>query len=288
MADSVGTASTTSRSEVTRAIWFWTWVLALGGVALLATAAVDLIRDSGDGAVVALAFVGLGLAFGPLVFPRLYRFSAGGQGYAFELSREIADLKAPHTADLIDRQGAGLAEAAYAYATAHTVLRYDGEDPARARLQDHFVNTASASALAQAYDRAEVQRLFRNGPPVVRVLVLGLMLGDPSLADAATIGSAITESRSGDEQYHGLRLALVVGPRLPPEERASLSRAIANDPAIGRDPDRSRLGARVLDVLAGGVGAGGERVSGDDADQAPSGDDAARAAAGTATATPTA
>jgi hypothetical protein len=250
MADPVGTASTTSRGEISRAVWSWTCVLALGGVVLLATATVDLVRGSGDGAVIALAFVGLALALGPVVFPRVHRFSIGADGFSFELSREIAEqLHAPGTARLLDRQGAGLAEAAYAYAAAHTVLRGDGYDNARVRLQDHFVDASAASALVQSYDGDELRRLFQEGPPVVRVLVLGLMRGDPSLADAATIGSAITESRSANEQYHGLRLAEVVGPRLSPEERRRLARVIEAEPSIHPGSDRSRLRAQVLTLL---------------------------------------
>jgi len=250
MADPPGTASTSSPREISRAIWFWTWVLALGGVALLATATVDLVRDRGDGAVIALAFVGLALALGPVVFPRVHRLSIGPHGFSFELSREIAEqLHAPRTAELVDRQGAGLAEAAYAYAAAHTVLRGEGYDAARTRLQDHFVDSAAASALVQSYDSDEVRRLFQEGPPVVRVLVLGLMWGDRSLADATTIESAITESRSANEQYHGLRLAEVVGPRLPVDEQRHLAQVIEDEPSIRRGSDRAQLRDRVLAQL---------------------------------------
>jgi hypothetical protein len=263
--------STSARREVSRIIGFWTWVLALGGGALLVTATVDLVRGTGDGAILSLAFVGLALALGPLVFPRLYRFSVGVHGFSFELSREIAELKAPRTAELVDRQGAGLAAAAYAYAAAHTVLRRDGDGAARIRLQDHFVNTAAASALVQAYDRKEVQRLFRTGPPVVRVLVLGLMRGDPSLADAETVVSAITESRSANEQYHGLLLAKDVAPRLSADERRRLTHAVESDPQIRPETDRAQLRDEVLGALSRADGEPGDR------DETPGGDDHTRA-----------
>ena len=121
--------------------------------------------------------------------------------------------------------------------------------PARIRLQDHFVDTASASALVQQYDKDEVRKLFRDGPPVVRVLVLGLMLGDQSLADVDTIESAITESRTANEQYHGLQLAKRVGRSLLTSDRQRLWTAIQHEP-IDEFSDRAKLSRDVLELLA--------------------------------------
>ena len=239
----------------------WTWVVGLAGAALAAAAAVDLIVGEGDGTIVALVFVGVFLALGPVLLPRIVRGSVGVHGFTFELARSIAELGAEDTARRVDRWGGGLTEAADAYATAHTVLSGYAYADARTRLQDHFVEEAAASALVQQYDADEVRALFRNAPPVVRVLVLGLMQGDPSLADAATIEAAITQSRTANEQYQGLRLAKVVGPRLRVDDRRRLRAAIAADPMIRKAHDRSTLSAEVLVLLAddeGPNGSGGE------------------------------
>ena len=136
----------------------------------------------------------------------------------------------------------------------HTVLAGEDVRDARIRLQDHFVEAAAASALVQQYDAAEVQRLFREGPPVVRVLVLGLMLGDPSLADVETIVSAITDSRTANEQYQGLRLAERVGRRLPRDDRRRLRKAIEGEPIPAGGHGRTQLRASVLVLLAGDEG----------------------------------
>jgi len=232
-----------------RAVRAWTWLVALGGAALVAVAADEIVGGDGDSEAAWLVLAGVVLAVGPILFGRLTRPSAGPTGFRFDFSQEIAGLGARDTAERIDRWGGGLAEAAYAYASAHSVLAGDDMRDARIHLQDHFVDAAAASSLVQQYDADEVRQLFRDGPPVVRVLVLGLMLGDPSLADAATIESAITSSRTANEQYQGLRLAERVGRRLPPDDRRRLRQAIEREP-IPAGHTRTQLRASVLVLLA--------------------------------------
>jgi hypothetical protein len=244
------TSAATTRGPVSPLVRAWTWLVALGGATLVAVAAAEIVDGEGDGGASWLLLAGGILAVGPIVFDRLTRVSVGPAGLRFDLSLEIADLGAQDTAVRIDRWGGGLAEAAHSYASAHTVLAGEDVRDARIRLQDHFVEAAAASALVQQYDAAEVQRLFREGPPVVRVLVLGLMLGDPSLADVETIVSAITDSRTANEQYQGLRLAERVGRRLPRDGRRRLRKAIEGEP-IPAGHARTQLRASVLVLLAG-------------------------------------
>ena len=241
-----------SSTNAPRTVRAWTWLLALGGLALMIAVAVDVIAGDGDAQVVALGFVGALLVVGPAFLARMSRVSVGARGPTFELSRGIADLDAPKTARLVDDRGAGLAEAADAYAAAHTVLAGNEHKAARVRLQDHFVEAAAASALVQQYDAAELHRLFTTAPPVLRVLVLGLMQGDPSLADVDTIASAIRESRTANEQYQGLRLAATVGPRFAAAERRRLVAAIEGDPLIPDSADRSYLKTKALTALTRG------------------------------------
>lgn len=247
--DQTATAPAAGRPRTDRA---WRWVIGVGGAVLAGAAAIDVVTDDGDGPVTWLLVVGAVLATLPLWIDRLTRVRVGADGLHFDLSKEIAELGARDTAKRIDEWGGGLAEATYAYASAHTVLRDDERDhtmrPARIRLQDHFVDTASASALVQQYDEDEVRKLFRKGPPVVRVLVLGLMLGDQSLADVGTIESAITESRTANEQYLGLQLAKRVGRRLSRADRAQLRKAIQHESIPGGR--RTELRAEVLVLLA--------------------------------------
>lgn len=227
----------------------WTWLAALAGAGLLAASAVDVIGGDGGAEVVGLAMTGAFLVLAPVVFHEAPARALGGDACGSVLARTIADLGAPDTARRIDRWGDGLAEAAAACAAAHTLL--DGTEllAARRRLDDHLARTAAASALVQQYDATELRSLFRGGPPVVRTLVLGLMTGDPSLADADTIEAAVTESRTANEQYQGLRLARKVGPRLVPEDRRRLRAAIAADPMVRTDRARTTLSAEVLVLL---------------------------------------
>lgn len=250
MSDRTTTTTPTSGGRGSRLVRAWTWLVGLGGAALVAVATAEIVDGEGDGGVSWLLLAGGILAVGPILFDRLTRLSVGPAGLRFDLSLEIERLGAQHTAVQIDRWGGGLAEAAQSYASAHTVLAGDDVRDARLRLQDHFVDAAAASALVQQYDAAEIRRLFREGPPVVRVLVLGLMLGDQSLADVDTIVSAVTDSRTANEQYQGLRLAERVGRRLRADDRRRLRQAIESEPIPGGGHDRTQLRASVLVLLA--------------------------------------
>jgi hypothetical protein len=262
------TSAATTGVRVSPLVRAWTWLVALGGAALVAVAAAEIVDGEGDGGASWLLLAGGILAVGPILFDRLTRRSVGPAGLRFDLSVEIADLGAQDTAVRIDQWGGGLAEAAHAYASAHTVLAGEDMRDARIRLQDHFVDVAAASALVQQYDAAEVRRLFRDGPPVVRVLVLGLMLGDPSLADVETIVSAVTDSRTANEQYQGLRLAEQVGRRLPRDDRRRLRKAIEGEPIPAGGHARTQLRASVLVLLA-------DDAAGDDGDDGHAGTDPA-------------
>jgi hypothetical protein len=171
--------------------------------------------------------------------------SASGLDLAF--SREIAELGAPRTAKILDRTD--LASYAESYGFVHDDLRHPDFRNARVHLQDLLVERASAAARRQKFDAAEVRSLFKEGSPIVRVLVLGLMEGDLSLADGATILSAIIDSRSGNEQYHGLWLALHCWRNLSKSERVAVQSAIVDSPFIADDKDRQRLAEQIATQL---------------------------------------
>jgi len=57
---------------------------------------------------------------------------------------------------------------------------------------------------------------------VVRVLILGLMKGNTTLADFGVIKMAISESETNTEQYHALILAERCWDRLSPDERTAI------------------------------------------------------------------
>jgi len=100
------------------------------------------------------------------------------------------------------------------------------------------VERAAAVARREKFDASEVRRLFQNAAPTMRVLAIGLMQGDPSLADGPTIVEAIANSRSANEQYQGLKLTEQCWPRLTPSYRDG---ACCNR---GRPGDQGRLYSR--------------------------------------------
>ena len=167
-------------------------------------------------------------------------------GLELRLSREIADLGAPKTAQILERTE--LATFAESYAFIYEELRDSKYLEARIYLQDRLVECAAAVARRQKFDASEVRTLFRNGSPMIRVLTLGLMEGDPSLADDAAILSAVGDSRSGNEQYHGLKLAVLCWQKLPKSSQQALKSLVRENSYIQQDSERWNLAEHLLNL----------------------------------------
>jgi len=106
-------------------------------------------------------------------------------------------------------------------------------------------STAAEPDSARRRMAAEVRTLFANGSPEVRVLAIGLMKGDPSLADGATILAAIADPRSPSEQYQGLELAKVCWPQLSRSYRSAIQSVIADNSDIRTGTDRAEVAAEL-------------------------------------------
>jgi hypothetical protein len=155
------------------------------------------------------------------------------------LSKAIVELGAPKAAELLEQSGlTGLVES-------YEFVRRELSDPsyenARIRLQDALVEQAASLSRTQKLDPTEVRRMFRDGSPLLRVLTLGLMEGDPSLADASVIMSAVSTSRTANEQFHGLKLAQLLWRNLSTAERAAVLAAADADPRVAQDSDRKAI-----------------------------------------------
>lgn len=228
------------RPPLTLPSW-WVFVVAILGLMLVAAAAVDLTVGDAGSQIAVLAVAGVLLVVLPLVLDRVSSLDLGPSGFRFELSREIAAQGAVSTAQLIDRSASDLPVAAEVYSRIHARGLGD-EDPTeravRIRLEHELVDDATISARLHKYDADEVRRLFLQGSPVVRVLVLGLMLGDYSLASVNVLRSAIGDPRTANEQYHGLVLANRLKHRLSPRARSELTETIRNDAVIWRSRSR--------------------------------------------------
>ncbi|TWD83076.1 hypothetical protein FB561_4231 [Kribbella amoyensis] len=214
----------------------------LTGAALIVAVVIEFFRD--DEVSTAALIVGAVLLVLPLVVDRLEKFSVTPQGFDFEFTQQVANLGAPKTAGLLEQTG--MARDLETYAFVYNELTDPDLLPYRKRLLDKLVAEATSAATTHRFDAEEVHKLFYAGSPVMRVLALGLMEGDPSLLSPDILRSAIAESRTGNEQYHGLKLAERAWPRLSQPTRTELSALIRSDVHIHEDPDRTRLAQRIL------------------------------------------
>jgi hypothetical protein len=215
------------------------WLAGMAGLGLVVLVCVQAVRKDENGALVALALVGAALLVIPLVYQRLESLKVSATTVELTLSKTIVELGAPKAAQLLERSGlTGMVES-------YEFVRRELADPsytnARIRLQDALVDQAASLSRTQKLDAQEVQRIFRDGSPLLRVLTLGLMEGDPSLADTSVVVSAIATSRTANEQYQGLVLAKLLWRTLSAGERAAILSAADADPRIEHDPDRKAI-----------------------------------------------
>ena len=220
-----------------------TLLLGLVGLALLAAAAARVIYTSSGAGIVTLIIVGAVLLISPFVIARVERLNANSAGFELPLTREIAEMGAPNAARILD--STDLARFAESYAVAGKELSDSRFEAARAHLQSLLVQRAAALAHQEKFEAAEVRTLFTNGTPEIRVLAIGLMKGDPSLADGATILAAIADPRSPNEQYQGLELAKVCWPQLSRSYRSAIQSVIADSSGIRTSNDRAEIAAEL-------------------------------------------
>ncbi|TFD49127.1 hypothetical protein E3T55_11670 [Cryobacterium frigoriphilum] len=176
------------------------------------------------------------LMVSPFLIDRLENLTVGTTGVELRLSVTVAELGAPKTALLLDHSD--LAAAVESYAFVRTVLTDPRHLNAKVVLQDSLVAQAVALANREKFSATEVRLLFREGPPIVRTLALGLMQGNPDLADGTSIFTAVSRSQTGNEQYHALVLARLCWRDLSPADRGAILAAVDADPFIAGDADR--------------------------------------------------
>lgn len=203
---------------------------------MLVTSIVALFADVDRTSLFAVLVAGLLLLIMPTVVDRI-RTQRLGQ-FEVQLVRQIAG-SARGAAQTLQRLGLG--RELDAYATVYTELRGPELKDVRGMVLDRIVDRVAGAARVEKFDKDEVKAMFTEGTPVVRVLALGLMEGDPSLVDAAVLLEAVSRSSSGNEQYHALRLVRDQWSRLSPAERANLRSAIEASPQIEPGTARHRV-----------------------------------------------
>jgi len=233
-----------------------TVLLGVVGLALLAAAAARVIYTSGAG-IVTLMVIGAILLISPFVITRVERLSANARGLELPLAREIAEAGAPNAARILDRTDLG--RFAESYAVVRAELAGPSHEAALVHLQDLLNQRAAALARQEKFEPAEVRTMFASASPAPRAVALGLMKGDPSLADGATILAAIADPRSPGEHYQGLELAKLCWSHLSRSYRSAIQSVIASDVAPEPDSARRRMAAEVRTLpttrrRAGGAG----------------------------------
>jgi hypothetical protein len=211
-------------------------IVAVIGLALLAFGVAKVTGTAGDTGVVTLIIVGALLLVSPFLIGQVEGLSVSVTSINIRFARDISELGAPKAAQIL--RHANLASFAETYAFIHEELAHEEMYwDAKIKLQDSLVRRCAAISSRERFRASEVRRLFRDGPPMIRVLALGLMQGDPSLVDGATIKAALLEPRSNNEQYQGLLLARDSWAALPAYDRQITHKAIKSadmPPVSGR------------------------------------------------------
>jgi hypothetical protein len=220
------------------------WLLAVSGVALAGVGAYRVVVSAGGSAGIAAVTAGSLLLVSLFVISRVEQLSVTTSGLDMRLSRDVADAGAPKAARILDRTD--LAWYAQSYSFIHEELGADAYRNAKMHLQDLLVERAAAVARREKFDASEVRTLFRNAAPTMRVLALGLMQGDPSLADGPSIVDAIANSRSANEQFQGLRLTEQCWQHLTSAYREAARAAIEASPEIETGGSRRALAEKIL------------------------------------------
>src|SRR4051812_8861784 len=219
------------------------WLAALTGVSLVVFVCVQAVRTDQSEPLIALALVGAVLLVVALVYQRLESLKVSATAVELRLSKTIVELGAPKAAEMLEQSG--LTGMVQSYEFVRRELSGTAYRAAQTRLQDALVEQAAALARTQRFDPREVRRIFHEGSPLLRVLTLGLMEGDPSLGDVSIVVSAVSTSRTANEQYHGLALATLLWRHLSPGDRAAVLAVAGADPWVGAGTDRKA----VLDEL---------------------------------------
>ncbi len=214
-------------------------VLVVAGVVMLGIGATSALREASIGVTAIPIAAGFLLVLTPFVLDRLEEIPTGDPGLPLRLTRTVRELGGTRTAKILE--STDLVRFADSYGFINHVLDGPQYRAAKVHLQDTLISRAAEIAMTNSFDSAEVRTLFREGPPVVRALALGLMDGDLALADAESVLSAVADSRSANEQLHGLQLASRTWHKLSPEQRRAILDHVKADPRIASHSDRARL-----------------------------------------------
>jgi hypothetical protein len=219
------------------------WILGVPGLLTLGAGVWKALTSNSGTAGGVLVIAGVLLLVAPFMIDRLERVAVGSAGLELGLSRDIAEQGAPKAAAIIDRSE--LAQLTEAYGVLRDVLPAPEYTTARTYVQDVLVRRAATIAEREKFDAAEIRALFANGTPVMRVMVLGLMSGDPSLVDVRSLAEGIVRPATRTEQYEALRLTEWLWERFSEYERAML-RSATQGVRLPKNSRRAPIAEKIL------------------------------------------
>jgi hypothetical protein len=217
------------------------------GALLLAAGVVALFPGEEVGGI-AMVFFGVVLLVLALFFHRLEEVKWQFAGNTFR-----AKLAAVAGPDLVrELETAGLADDISAYTFIHETLgETEAYKAAKIRLQDTLVYKVKDAGLVNRPSKEEIMTLL-SGSPAERVLALGFVYSDPRLQTVEVLEGSILRPRSGNEQYHAMKIAKSRVSDFSSSDRSLLVEFVRDRPYQGRDTsNRDVLAQQIIDFVEG-------------------------------------
>ena len=232
--------------------------LAAGGLLVFAGGVLAAFATRTGSGSTALIGVGTGVLLLAVLGDRIEVLEIAGAKLSLrDLAKDrlaLSDAKAaagdPSAARELRHQGLALARLANEYGHRRRSMR---GGPDRTRVLERIIGQLEQLAQDHGFDPAVVWEWFDRGDPEARITAIGLMHGDPKLRDPFVVLSAIQDSRTAFEQFHGLRLAWEMLPDLSQLEREWVKDSVEEARASGRfgdDRERWKLSEAILERLA--------------------------------------
>ena len=234
---------------------------ALLGLVVLVAGGVAVFRTDNELGATALVAAGVAIAGVSVFGNRIEALEAGGVRVELEREARTAQLQArraraagrPERAEALERKAEGLLAAATVVGSRYEDLR--SSEPSswdRTSRMEGLLREARALD-TDVLGPADVARIFDERTDGGRIAALALAEAAPRLATADMLVSAIGESRSSFEQYHGLMAARAALGHLDAGARARLRatlETVLDGPLGDHSSDRRILARRILDDLA--------------------------------------
>ena len=140
----------------------------------------------------------------------------------------------------------GLTGAAGIYSFVHYQLADPKLSSVKVQLQDQIVKMVREKSFSQHVDPKSVDEILNSGSPAVRVLVFGLLQADGGLATVERLHQGISNSKSGNEQYHALLATQMHWSKFSQADKGKLRGYVGAAPYINDDRDRKGLAKEIL------------------------------------------